>query len=643
MAKPNKRRGAAGREPPAPKSRAPSAAPGSRPGGVSGAKRWVFRGALSLGVPAFCLVTLELGLRLAGYGYSTSFFQLLPEGRAWTVNENFARQFYTKTAAAGKAHPFVMPIRKAAGTVRIFVLGESAAQGTPNPAFGFGRILEQLLRSQYPQKQFEVINAAMRGINSHIILPIARECARHEPDLFLIYAGNNEVVGLHAPGPDAGILNRKLTLIRVVDAWRATRVGQLLSAILEARARGHPPKQDMDFFRTRRIALDDPRRQRVYQFFQANLEEICEATTASGASVILSTVAVNLKDMPPLGSLHRADLGAAEREKWEAAYARGVAAETQGRWEEAVQSYAAAAAVDDHFADLHFRLGRAYFGRSDFARAAAHFGLARDWDTLPFRGDSAINEVIRRTGASYSGRHLELVEAERALAQSELGEHGIPAGKLFYEHVHLKFDGDYLLARSFLPAIGRVLGARLGPPANTELPTRQECAARLAFTLWDEVQAEASMVKMWGIPPFLDQLDHAPRYGRAEQEIKEQAGALSAAGLRETISLYRLALERNPADWQLHHNFGMFWLFQRDFEKAAQELEFEVRTFPNLAANRLPLASALARLGKTREAVQQLEAALRIDPQFTPAREAIATVQTGRLYANPPGLGGPAR
>ena len=65
-------------------------------------------------------------------------------------------------------------------------MGESAAAGTPDPAFGFARILEVMLRRQFPDRRIEVINAAMRGINSHIILPIARECVRLQPDLFIV-------------------------------------------------------------------------------------------------------------------------------------------------------------------------------------------------------------------------------------------------------------------------------------------------------------------------------------------------------------------------------------------------------------------------------------------------------------------------
>ena len=89
---------------------------------------------------------------------------------------------------------------KPAGTVRIFVLGGSAAQGIPDPSFSFGRILEVMLRERYPDVKFEVVNAAMTAINSHVALEIARDCAAHQPDLFVVYMGNNEVVGPYGPG-----------------------------------------------------------------------------------------------------------------------------------------------------------------------------------------------------------------------------------------------------------------------------------------------------------------------------------------------------------------------------------------------------------------------------------------------------------
>ena len=154
-------------------------------------------------------------------------------------------------------------------------------------------------------------------------------------------------------------------------------------------------------------------------------------------------------------------------------------------------------------------------------------------------------------------------------------------------------------------------------------------ADRLAFTPWDELQAELSMVKMTAHPPFLDQLEQTQRVARAEQELQERAKQFTPARLQEMVALYQSALHQNPEDWQLHHNFGMFWFFNGKFDNAVRYLEYEVNLFPTLAANRMPLSAALAKAGRSGEAIRYLREALRIDPRFTAAREAMRRLEGG--------------
>ncbi|MEW6155794.1 MAG: tetratricopeptide repeat protein [Verrucomicrobiota bacterium] len=582
---------------------------------------------------------MEAALRISGSGYSTAFFQKTADGANYTINDHFAQQFYSKTAAGGKMHPVSFPVAKGSNTVRIFILGESAAQGTPNPAFGFARILEWMLERRHPEIRFEVINAAMRGINSHIILPIARDCARHQPDLFLCYIGNNEVVGLHAPGPDSTWLNQNLCAIRLVQKLKSTRTGQLLSRTLERQPR-ISPAQDMAFFRERRLAFDDSKRARVYRFFEANLNEICEVTTRFGAKVLLSTIPVNLKDSPPFASLHRRDLTPEQNSKWERSYAKAVESQQAGQWETALNELQAAAEIDDHFADLHFRLGQVLMAKGDYEKARRHFVLARDRDALQFRADTPVNDVIRRVADQWSARHVQLFDAEQEFFTHEWSDHGIPGSRFFYEHVHLRFEGDYALARAWVAAVESALGERLSKPerndGNDKLPSREECAARLAFTPWDEFQTELSMVQLSGKPPFLDQLDHAPRQKRAEQALVEKGERLRKDGMTATISIYESALKSHPTDWHLHHNFGLFWFTQGKYEHAAKFLEFEVKQFPHLPANRMALSAALARAGRRDEALGHLREALRLDPEFQPARDAIALIESGKLESPAP-------
>ncbi len=161
--------------------------------------------ATAVAIPTLLLAMAEGGLRLLGYGYPTGFCFRAKHSTVFVENERFLWQFYSKKTNL-RPNPFAVAVHKPAGVTRILVLGESAAAGTPDPAFNFGRVLERMLRERFPRGTFEVINGAMRGVNSHILLPAARDsCARLAPDLVVVYMGNNEAVGLYAPGrnPDA--------------------------------------------------------------------------------------------------------------------------------------------------------------------------------------------------------------------------------------------------------------------------------------------------------------------------------------------------------------------------------------------------------------------------------------------------------
>ena len=114
-------------------------------------------------------------------------------------NMKFGWRFFPKNIAR-ETDSFVFAQNKSINTYRIFVLGGSAAMGMPDSSYGFSRILEVMLEDRYPGVEFEIINAAMTAINSHAVLPISKDCSDYEPDLFILYMGNNEVVGPYGAG-----------------------------------------------------------------------------------------------------------------------------------------------------------------------------------------------------------------------------------------------------------------------------------------------------------------------------------------------------------------------------------------------------------------------------------------------------------
>jgi tetratricopeptide (TPR) repeat protein len=584
-----------------------------------------FRLTAALVLPALILAGLEAGLRLGGFGYPTSFFLRSEDGKSFTSNRKFCRQFYA-AAIATEPHPLVMAAKKPPGALRIFVLGESAAEGTPDPAFGFSRILEILLAREYPPTRFEVVNAAVRGINSHIILPIARECAAHEPDLFILYMGNNEVVGLHTPVPGRFNLTPYLTALRFEQRLKSTKTAQL-AASLAGRWAAKTRLHDMDFFRRMRMTLDDPQREPVYENFRQNLGAICDVIQSAGAKTILSTVAVNLRDFPPLGSLHRRGLTESDATRWVTAYAKGIAAESGGRFEAAVQSYEEAARVDDHFADLHFRLARSLLATGQTNQAREQFILARDWDAIQFRSDSRINEIIRTTAASRAGEGLRLLDAEKVFAGSPASAAMCPGAELFRDDVHFTFAGDYLLANAALPEVAQALG--LGRTTNA-VPSQSECAELLAFTPWDECNVLEAMADLTTQPPFLDQIEHQRRRQAAQELFEARRQALGSEALRKCARTYLAAVQWAPGDWMLRLNYGRLWTALGKAGLAARELEKVAALFPREPKFRIMLAEALKNDGHPEEAAREIEAAARVDPGYPPLQPALAWARTIR-------------
>lgn len=515
---------------------------------ISRKKIWFFRVVL-LALPFAVLMVLESVLRLAGFGYPTGF--LLPSEnhgeRTFIQNNQFGWRFFGPRMARLPA-PISIARQKPAGTVRIFVFGESAAFGDPQPAFGLPRMLQAILEARHPGVRFEVVNAGMTAINSHTIVPIARDCAKADGDVWVVYMGNNEVVGPFGAGTVFGPHAPPLPVIRAILALKATRTGELVDSLFE-RLRPPPPSMSewggMMMFLNNRVRADDPRMSGVYGNFAANLGDIIRVGRAHGAGVVVSTVGVNLKDCAPFASLHRPDLSAAQLADWQADFDRGKAAQQAGDYGGAQQSYLAAAAVDDTFAELRFRLGQCAMALNDNAGAQRQFAAARDLDTLRFRCDSQLNQLIRAAASGREQEGVRLADGERALADASAG--GLPGSEFFYEHVHLTFEGNYVLARAIAEQVEALLPSAV-PSASHPWPEIGDCARRLAYTDRARQAALSEIIGRRADPPFIWQSNHGAEMERLARLSQHLAPADSADALQSAVTATTTALADHPDD-----------------------------------------------------------------------------------------------
>lgn len=526
--------------------------------------RWLFwapRLAIAIVAPVVLLLLLEGALRLFSVGYSTSLMEpcTIHGQPSSCYNLFFAAPFFPPGMIKTPQF-FSLSPQRPPHTYRVVVLGESAAMGDPDPAYGFSRYLEVMLRQRFPSTHFEVVNTGMVAINSHVSVIMARELAPYQPDLYLLYAGSNEVVGPYGPGTVLATSSLSMPVIHASIFVRSSRLGQLLTE--SGKPRGE--WRGMEMFLDKQVRADSPRMEPAYRNFESNLREIVKIAERSGAKVLLSTVATNLRDSAPFGSLHRRGLIDDALRSWRSLVQQGESLETMGAFAEALGRYTAAAQIDDQFAELHFRMARCEWALGDYAAAKKSYVHARDLDTLRFRADSRINDVIRTVGAS-SGTGVKLLDTESLFAGES--HNGIIGGELLYDHVHLTPLGSYLLARAAFENIVPLLPADMRSAAqNTEPLTEAECERLLAFTAHDRARVASEMAGRLQRPPFTQQLNHLEEL----QSLLFRAGGTSES-VQDTVSKYQWAIQQDPSDQTLHYKFGLF-LFDYDRNASAQEL-----------------------------------------------------------------------
>ncbi|MGO9201755.1 MAG: tetratricopeptide repeat protein [Limisphaerales bacterium] len=607
----------------APSSRPPekAAAPATVPGPPRTAARRAWLRVAALVSPLFLLLLVELGLRLAGWGYPTSFFLEAQENGQTVLIENrrFSWRFFPPTAAR-KPYPLAIRVKKPPGTVRVFVFGESAAMGDPDASYGLSRQLERILQAQHPGNQIEVLNVAMTGVNSHAMREIALACRRVESDFWVIYAGNNEVIGPFGAGTVFGGRAPGLRTVRLLLAMKTTRLGQLIERL--GRWGKEPPQwAGMQMFVGRQVPWDDPRLKNVYANFAANLASVVSLGRQAGAGVLLATMPVNLKDSPPFASRHRPGLSASQRAAWEALLTQAAQAESAGRLDDALSACQQASRIDADYAELSFRWAGCLLRLGQTTNALGHFQRARDLDTLRFRADSPLNAIIRQVAVS---QHASPVDAEAACAGLAAG--GVPGDELFYDHVHLNFAGNL--------AVATLLAAELqkqwpGPaaPSATNPPSGEDLARRLAFSDFDRRRLAEEMRLRLQQPPFSGQSNFHQR----DEQWRRRIAELKSPP-QDSVPVYQAALALAPGDWRLHANFSDLLEAQGDLSGAMTQLHEATRLldhFPDLWLN---LGNLACQAGRYAEAERFCNEALKrtADPDLVLNELGLIASATGR-------------
>lgn len=457
--------------------------------------------ALALTLPVILLLVVEFILRLFGWGGYPAFIRevgILPSGETLCLVEPAASKpyFFANPTRPGYAEQsnFVMP--KPAGTFRIFLVGESAAKGYPQPRnLSVASFLRSMLADLHPEMKIEVIDLGTTAVASFPLVFVVRDALRFSPDLFILYTGNNEFFGaygtasINAAGslPPWGLRAlrsfRGLALVQALDSWlhgksdeNRSLMEQMIGQIVV------PPAS--------------PLRDAAARNLEAHIGMMLDDMESAGVPALVCTTASNEAGLAPIGQSDEDGLNECAVTELAGLLNAAASALDRGENTAALALLEAAVKIAPHHARSRFLLGQALSATGDSGGARAAFLTARDLDTMPWRPISQTEQAIRRA-AEARGAPLCDIALEFRNASTE----GATGWTLLDDHVHLSLTGQARAARTIVLKLAALPGPLAVPAEKVEsLPSDEEYSVRLGRNFYDDYRVNHTLRVLFGIP-----------------------------------------------------------------------------------------------------------------------------------------------
>jgi len=447
---------------------------------LSSGKRRLFA-VLTFALPLVLLAAVELLLRFAGWGGYPAWIReggTLPSGETVCFVEPAAAEpyFFANPMRVGYPDQTDLLMPKPEGTVRIFLVGESAAKGFPQPRnLAISSFLQAMLADACPGQKIEVINLGTVAVASFPLVYQVRDALRFSPDLFVFYTGNNEFFGAYGIASSVAAGSLPPWALRVMRAARGLALVQALDSLLYRGADGSRTLMEAMIGQTF-IPSDSPLRAAAARNLRANLGTMLEEVRAAGLPAVVCTTASNESGMAPLGADDLGGLDEQQRTELESLLAEAAVAGDPAR---AVDLLGEAARLAPRHARVHFLLGQSLARAGQTVEAGRAFLQARDLDTMPWRPISLLEQTIREVARDEGAVLCDVAEIFRG--QSPEGASG---WDLLDDHVHLSLAGQAAAARAMAASVAPMFGSSTAAVAG--LPDNEMYARRLGRNLYDD-------------------------------------------------------------------------------------------------------------------------------------------------------------
>jgi len=523
------------------------------------------------------------------------------------------------------------PREKRPDSYRIFCMGGSTTYGRPYfDEVSFCGWLRAYLQAADPTRNWEVINAGGVSFASYRVTRLMSELGQYQPDLFIVYSGQNEFLEQRSYG---GLIDQPDWLINLNASLSGTRVYTAMTHLIEAVqpdsiARAQARSQlngEVDEILNHTIGpqsyqRDDTLKQHILTHYRLNLLRMVKLARSVDADILFVQPAVNLKDMSPFKSAHRDGLDAAALQAWQALYARAGELQAAGDAAAALAVYREALALDDRYAELHYRVGQVLFSLERYGEAEQAFQRALEEDIAPLRMLGAMQQSVAAVAAE---EEVPLVDFPGILRTAYRAQypHAVFGKEFFVDHVHTNMEGYRLLGLALFDELVR---AGVATPDAGWNAARREAVRESVIASLDPRDTARSLVNLGKVLGWAGKFEEAyDAFQRAQEVIGPHpavyyglASALYSLGRpEEAVSYYQETLVLAPDRRGVHAELARIFGEQGKTDEAITQCRAELELDPENYHMHVALAELLEKQGEQQQALQHLQTALELNPQ----------------------------
>ncbi len=336
--------------------------------------------------------------------------------------------------------------KKPSGCFRVFALGGSTTYGEPyQAATAFPKWTELSLQAAAPEQEIEVINCGGLSYASYRVLAILREVLQYEPDLIVVYTGQNEYLERRTYEDTAeSPLFGRLSHLRIVQCVQQL-LGNSVAAPRDQFKNRTAMQAEVDALLDYSGGLQEYHRyaawrEPVIEHFRWNIEQMCQLCRVADVGLLLVNPVTNLLDCPPIKFESDAKLSPAELARFEELWDEG---RTTPQPQTAKELLEQAHRLDPRHAGVNYALGRLAYARGEDVLAKEYLVQAKDTDVCPLRATSQLQQTLLNCAVENG---VALVDADRLF--SDLSDRGIVGQRWLVDHIHPSVEGHQRLGQA---------------------------------------------------------------------------------------------------------------------------------------------------------------------------------------------------